>query len=245
MATRVSLNRSVSWSSVYDALDLPLDVREPPTVTWCPLCTARCLQILRDCRFGGWWYHCHYCGSHGDLLELVSKALELDLHQTVTHLSSLGARFPADVIYADGVATYEALHVDRRQRMNDLRDRAGRNLATDINPYFDLVDRFNLRVSSGGRIRRMEQFIGGIDFVDAAKAFQPHVMNKTLALSGSFRLFKGGGWGKVLAIPFRGPAWPDLCFSVRRPRRAASRGLCLSSRRQQPGYTVGERRAAD
>lgn len=203
MTVSTSPNQFVDPPEVLDCLNLPGEEACSPMIFACPLCGGARLEIYRDWHFGGGWHFCRNCGIAGDMIELAAKTWNTEILAAILRLENEGCSFTRRVTRSEVVSQYCHDHIERRNRLRQLWEKASRKLTMNSRESIWLWPLAGIYLRGSDHARRLRRFLGLTDVVDAARAFQPHVQNQSEALSGSSRIFQGRGWRNLVAIPFQ------------------------------------------
>jgi hypothetical protein len=211
-----SLNQLVSWTQVLPALGVQVPMGLLPVTAPCPLCQSTTLDVFGDRVVGGQWARCNQCEFAGDLIELVSRAWKLDIPSALVRLSNLDLL--SEPLPQDNVDGYLRDHIRARQRFNEFWRQAQLRPVLQTPPGLPkLLRHFGLweQANNMSWLQRGGSVVGTADFHQVQELFaplayaqQPRVNHngKTSvrrgAGPGKYRLFRGGGWDEVLAMPF-------------------------------------------
>jgi hypothetical protein len=184
-----------TWPAVAQALDVPLRTQAYPQTTLCPVCRTGTLTVLYDKLREGHWHHCEGCGRNGDMVSLAAAAWGIS---RAAALLRLGASEPREVSYL----TYGD---DPWAQCAKLWAEVGANALQAPGPSAtQLLTRFKLdhSLSPERAAAGPARLFGHCHHTTAAACFNPHTVDGAPSRGGSFRLFKGGNWGQVVAVPY-------------------------------------------
>ena len=99
-------NVAVTWQSVCDALQIPLQTQVLPSRTRCPLCGRNTLHLYYDNNLGGAWHHCEGCNHSGDMIELAAAVWQTDVDTALRKLAEQGCSVPPKCLEPSGLTSY-------------------------------------------------------------------------------------------------------------------------------------------
>lgn len=233
-----SPNSYLTWAELAPHLGVNQSGAALPAQAACPLCAGR-LDVFEDTTKGGAWHHCVDCGSAGDLLDLACGAWDTPAEAALERLARLGLLPPAALAPAAALArdAQRAADAAALAFWEECR-RAMAKPSAEVNA---LRHRLCLQgpaaperwLAGPGRVigatsrRRAEAL-----WCPAAAAPIPAGCWRSGAFGSAARLFRGPGWGDVVAVPY----W-DV------PGRL--RGFLFCGRRGGPGDVVFRRLPGD
>ncbi len=207
----ISLNRYAKWHEVLRLLGIQVETVVLPTTVTCPHCTRSTLHIYKDITGAGEWHYCSSCNFAGDTIELAALVWKQDIKTTILKLNAEGVTFPDDSLDEDIITRYILGYVEYRKELLKLWELSRERFPLqDTDALRELHDKFTAghAATSITWTKRGKHFLGGCHVDDAERAFrQIKVRNngpdmKPWRLNSSRQIFKGRGWGDILAIPF-------------------------------------------
>lgn len=191
-----SLGARVSWPDLADEMGLERESDAVPASCPCPACGGRAATVYKNTTEGGHWHHCGGCGFRGDMVETAASHWGVGVPAALRALSDSGFNVPED---AAAVSAYVSEIVERRARFYAYWEASKARLIESRSPVVDkLRQKFRLcgRLSPG-------RFASGPGSMFGASSWQEaQLLYETI--NGGSKMFRGGGWGDVLVLPYYG-----------------------------------------
>jgi hypothetical protein len=177
----VDLNSITAWTNVMDILELDYPDDVLPCRICCPLCQGNAFTIYNDNENSSGRYSCTDCGSHGDMLQLASLVLGLDLTATIALLGKTIPSLKPRKITPEVVEAYLTLVVALRQRTDTFWGAAVKKLFED-----DSLRQLRLNIglttltSKEDWLKRGGQFVGAATRKEIDKILIQHSRSRSI-----------------------------------------------------------------